>query len=150
MIKEPVYIWEEETGYASCTLTDDKGRIFIGEANVHPDDSDFMSEKTGCHIAMIRASIKYLQSVKRDELKPQLAALKQLYYSWNRSKEHSPRSYESKMLYNHIKMKESDIQEVNIQIHRLKEELRTFIDDKDRFYRFTRNKRGQNCIKAPF
>ena len=143
MTKEPMYIWDEETGYASCTIIDDKGRNFIGKAYVHPDDRDFCSEKTGCHIAMMRACIKYLQSVKRDELKPKLAILKQLYYASNRSKEHSPRSYESKMLYNHIKMIESDIQEVNLQIHNYKTALHEFLSDKEHFYQFTRKKRGQ-------
>ena len=61
-------------------------------------DQDMMSEKTGCEIANRRAEIMVLKGYVKNELKPRLRALKQLYYSMNRSKYFNEKSYENKML----------------------------------------------------
>lgn len=142
-MKEPIYLWDEETGCAICKIVDDDGREFVGIAMTHDTDKDFQSEKTGQTIASTRAAIKYLQSVKRDILRPQLAALKQLYYSINRSKQYNKKSYEARMLWRQIRIKEEDIKSVNIEIENYKTFLRKFIADKEAFYIATRKRRQQ-------
>lgn len=139
----PIYTWYEETGTAICKITDEQGRDFIGTAVTHELDKDFQSEKTGMTIAATRAAIKYLQSVRKDILRPQLAALKQLYYSMNRSKHFNPKSYEARMLYRQIKIKEEDIHSVNLEIDRYKTFLRQYINEKEEFYIATRKRREQ-------
>lgn len=140
-MKEPIYTWDAETARATCTITDDQGRVFVGEALAHELDMDFANEKVGCTIAGIRASIQYLRSVKRDIIQPQLNALKQLYYSMNRSKNYNPKSYESKMLWRQIRLKQDDLATINSEIARQREFLVTYIREKEEFYQFTRKRR---------
>lgn len=94
----PQIEWEENIGLASCTLTDTYDRKYIGTSICHPDDLDMMNEKTGCEIAHRRAEIMMLKGYVKNELKPRLRALKQLYYSMNRSQYFNEKSYENKML----------------------------------------------------
>lgn len=116
----------------------------MGIAQCHPDDIDMMSEKTGYHIALERAAIYGLQSIRKNELKPELASLKQLYYSMNRSKYFNPKSYEARTLKRQIKIKEEDIRSITNEIYLRKERLREFINNKDSFYKAVRANRGQN------
>lgn len=134
--------WDAENYKATYIIEDECGRQFIGEAIAHEEDHDFATELAGTQIACLRATIKYLQSVKRDILKPQLAALKQLYYSINRSNKFNPKSYESKMLFNQIEIKEEDIKAINLEIHRHKEFLHNYINDKDRAFKIMRRYRA--------
>lgn len=139
MTKEPVYTWDGVL--ATCTIIDESGRTFVGEAVVHEKDMDFASEKTGCTIATTRAAIKYLQSVKRDSLKPQLEALKQLYYSMKHSKNFNPKSYENRMLQRQISIKETDIHTINLEIQKHREFLVNYLNDKETFYQAARRRR---------
>jgi hypothetical protein len=142
-MKEPIYTWDAESAHATCTIIDNQGRVFVGEAFAHELDMDFASEKTGCTIASIRATIKYLQSVRRDVIKPELGALKQLYYSINRSKNYNPKSYESKMLWSQIRLKEEDLATINCEIAVQKQYLMEYLRDKEEFYQATRKRRAQ-------
>lgn len=62
-------------------LIDNKGRVFIGKAKVHPDDLDFASDRTGEIIAENRARIQRHQKMAKerqneiDALKKQIAIL---------------------------------------------------------------------------
>lgn len=135
--------WDAENYKATYTIEDECGRQFIGTAIAHEEDYDFATELAGTEIAYLRATIKYLQSIKRDILKPQLAALKQLYYSINRSKQFNPKSYESKMLFNQIEIKEEDIKAINIEIYKHKEFLRDYINNKDKAFKILRKRRAR-------
>ena len=140
---EPYYEWNEKEGIATCLLCDGN-EVFLGVAKCHPDDIDFQSEKTGMFIAESRAEIKALQHYKNNILKPGLNALKQLYYSINHSKQYNRKSYEAKMLYRQIKMKETDIEEVQRIINERKANLKQYIDDKDAFYKSVQKYRGES------
>lgn len=141
--KQPYYDWDNTKGIATCILYDG-GTPFIGIAKCHPDDKDFQSEKTGMIIAESRAEINALQHYKNNILKPGLNALNQLYYSMNYSKKYNKKSYEAKMLYRQIKMKESDIQLVKEILDERKKELKQFIDDKDEFYKSVKRNRAES------
>ena len=85
MAREPQFNWDPESGVAICALTDGDN-IFMGTAACAAEDIDMMSEKTGCQIALWRAEIKYYIHIRDNEVKPALKALKQFYYTMNRSK----------------------------------------------------------------
>lgn len=139
-IKEPIFTWDEETGIASCIVEGNK-YIAVGNASCHPDDADMKSEKTGCEIAYRRAVIDGLRTYRDCELKPALAALKQLYYSMNKSKRFNEKSYENIMLQRQIRQKEFDLSTVNDMINNKQESLRTLIREKDEFYKQIRKNR---------
>ena len=142
MKKEPLFSYNPNSGEASCLIEDKDGNIIYGIAKCHPDDMDMASEKTGCDFAYRRAYIKVLQAYKK-ELKTELRALNQLYYSLNRSKHFNPKSYENKMLQRQIRQKQEDINYVNDSIENSKKELRYIIKEKDKFYQGIRKHRNE-------
>ena len=144
-MNKPIFEWDEELGYASCILTDGKN-YFYGSAHCHEEDKDMKSEKTGCEIAYIRAEIQALIHLRDFEIKPMLAAYKQLFYSMNKSKHFNAKSYENKMLQRKIREKEFDLATTNKMIATEKTNLREYLKIKDEFYTKVRNHRrnGQN------
>ena len=134
MKRQPLFDWDPETGIATCIIFDKNDQTYVGMAQCHPDDID---------IALERAAIYGLQSIRKNELKPELASLKQLYYSMNRSKYFNPKSYEARTLKRQIKIKEEDIRSITNEIYLRKERLREFINNKDSFYKAVRANRGQ-------
>lgn len=143
MKHEPMFEWNPETGTATCVLTDGNN-IFLGIATCGPDDQDMMSEKTGCQIALFRAKIDFLKHVRDNELKPRLAALKQLYYSMNKSKHFNEKAYETKMLCRQIYLTQSDLDMIKEDIVQTKEELKAYLNGKAEFYKKVRESRQKD------
>ena len=141
MKHEPIFNWDEETGISSCILSDGE-KIYTGFAQCHPDDSDMKGQKTGCEIAFRRARINALRGY-RDELKIQLKALNQLYYSMNLSYRFNEKSYENKMLQRQIRQIDFDLATAKEMIATEQESLRTYIKEKDEFYNKTRMRRNK-------
>lgn len=144
-MNKPKFEWYEEDRQAICTLHTKYG-VFKGIASCHPDDEDMMSEKVGCEIAYSRAAIASLKYERDYVIKPSLKALKQLYYSMNRSKKFNPKSYEYKMLKRQIECWEFDLLTVSDMIDTEKAWIREYINTKEALYqniRANRNK-GQN------
>ena len=139
MKNEPIFTWDENTGTASCILSDGE-KIFTGFANCHPEDDDMCSEKTGCEIALRRAKINALKDY-RNEVKVRLSALNQLYYSMNRSKYFNKKSYENKMLQRQIRLTNFDLDTVKEMIVSEQQSLKSYIDEKEKFYNKTRLRR---------
>lgn len=145
MKNQPIFSWDKEIGLATCILTDGK-QLYTGEAQCHPDDIDMMSEKTGCEIAFKRAKIDALKAY-RDELKIQLKALNQLYYSINKSKKFNEKSYENLMLQRQIRLISFDLDTAKEMLADEKQNLYTYIQEKEKFYskiRFNRQKANNN------
>lgn len=138
----PLFKWDPETGVASCILIDGEN-IFIGTATCAPEDRDMMSEKVGYHIAQYRAQISYLKHVRDNVLKPRLAALKQLYFSINQSKDFNDKSYETKMLRRQIYLTDSDLTIIKEDLAELKLELKTYLEEKAKFYKKVRENRNK-------
>lgn len=131
-----------QDGVATCTLSDKEGNVYVGIARCHPDDKDFESEKVGFQIAFYRAYIKVLYEVKK-ELQIQLNTLKQFYYSINQSKQYNEKSYENSMLQRSIRRTTSDLVAAKQELVTAKQNLREYIDGKDKLHkklRATRNK----------
>lgn len=144
MSKKPYYEWDENLGIAYCTLYY-KDLKFIGHAQCHEDDEDMKSKLTGQTIAEIRAMIQYLRHIRDNEIKPKLAALKQFYYSINRSKEYNKKSYESRMLYRQIRNYEKDLDAIKEEIVRITNFMNEYITTKEAQYQLIRQSRkGQN------
>lgn len=140
----PQFIWEKETGYAACMLTDNNGKTYFGSAQCSEVDRDMMSEKTGCEIALMRATIEALRA-RRDELKAELRSLNQLYYSVNKSKRYNPTGYMETMLNHQIKFIQDDLNYNKEEITRYQQKLMNYINDKDSFYkRIRHNRKVQN------
>lgn len=135
------FVWDEETGEAICSIQDKQSKkIYIGIATCHPDDRDFMSEKTGCDIAFRRANIKFFQGLK-EEQRIQYKTLNHLYNTIKISKKFNPKSYETKMLLKSIKSIKFDLEVTKEMIEKEKEELQRLIEEKDKFYKRTRARR---------
>lgn len=139
MKHEPIFNWDEETGIASCILSDGE-KVYTGLAQCHPDDEDMKGQKTGCEIAFRRAKINALRGY-RDELKTQLKALNQLFYSINKSKKFNSKSYENRMLQRQIRMINFDLTTTKEMIASEEQSLRAYIKSKDVFYVQTRKRR---------
>ena len=135
------YDWSPEFGWATCTIYDHDNK-FYGAAKCHPDDEDMKNRLAGQNIAEGRASIKYLQHYRDNELRPQLKILKQLYYSMNRSKQFDRKSYEARMLFRQISRLTTEIEEVNSDIKTIKAMVSAYIDQKDMEYKKIRAHRA--------
>ena len=146
MKNEPIFGWNEDTGMASCILTDGEN-VYTGYAKCHPDDNDMKGEKTGCEIAFKRAKICALRGY-RDELKLSLKTLNQLYFSMNQSKRFDEKSYENKMLQRQIRRINFDLATVKEIIATEEQNLRTYLSEKDKFYVKTRIRREVKAKKA--
>ena len=140
MKNKPMFEWDEELGLASCIITDGEN-TFYGQAHCHDDDLDMMNEKTGCEIAFKRAKIDCLRFKRDCELKPMLKALKQAYYSMNQSKQFNPKSYENKMLQRQIRQIEFDLDTIRDMLNTEEQNLREYIQEKDKFYKRIRHNR---------
>ena len=141
----PIFHYNKETGCSTCVIETKYGK-FSGTACCHPDDMDMASEKVGCEIAYSRAAIDSLKYERDNVIKPSLKALKQLYYSMNRSKKFNPKSYEYKMLKRQIECWEFDLAVINDMINTERTWIRDYINTKEALYQNIRANRnsGQN------
>lgn len=139
MKKQPTFSWDEETGSTICLLFD-KENTYYGTATCSPTDYDMKSEKVGCEIAYHRAVISALQS-HRDELKIKLKALKEYYYTMNKSKYFDENSYPIRRLISQMELLEYDISFIKDEIQNEKDYLSKYINDKADFYAKIRRNR---------
>ena len=141
----PIFHYDKETGCSTCVIKTKYGK-FSGTACCHPDDMDMASEKVGCEIAYSRAAIDSLKYERDNVIKPSLKALKQLYYSMNRSKKFNPKSYKYKMLKRQIECWEFDLAVINDMINTERTWIRDYINTKEALYQNIRANRnsGQN------
>lgn len=128
------FIWTPEDGTAICELTE-KGITYVGIAICHDDDMDMINEKTGCQIAQWRAEINWLCHIRDTELKPAVAALKQLYDDMKHSKKFNPDSYEAHSLLRNLSRKEAELDIAKKYIEDRRQLIVDYIKDKDDFYK---------------
>ena len=138
-MKKPQFSWDPKDGAALCIIYD-KNNVYYGTAKCHPEDTDMMSEKTGCEIAYMRAILQSLKK-QRDELKCELKGLKKYYYSINQSKHFNKDSYEVRLLISHIKLITEDISILKELIKIQRERLNDFLKNKSTFYQKIRKNR---------
>ena len=135
------FYWDGERGICRCTITVSDGK-YVGYAYVHPLDADMMSEKVGQEIAYNRAIISMLKGEKR-KLKLELRGLNSLYYSMKHSPHFNQKSYEAKMLYRQIKMRNDDIETIDEMVQDIQDFLTNYINKKDELYQHIRTNRSK-------
>lgn len=146
MKKEPYFMWNEECGRAVCTIYY-KDKTFCGSAECSDVDRDFMSERTGTHIAYIRAYIDYLKYVRDCEQVPRIDALTHYYGTMKHSNSFNEKSYEAKRLFKEIQNAEEDLNAIRELISINRKDLQLYLSEKDKFYKNQRAKKakeGQN------
>lgn len=139
---EPTFEWVEELGQTTCIIEDKQGHIFIGTATCHDDDQDMKSRRTGEEIAYRRARIEQMRHI-RENVKLELQALKQLYYSMKHSTRFNPNSYENKMLQRQIRGKTFDLDTIKEMLATERENLKNMLQEKDKFYNQVRAHRSK-------
>ena len=139
---EPTFEWVEELGQTTCVIEDKQGHIFIGTATCHDDDQDMKSRRTGEEIAYRRARIEQMQHI-RENVKLELQALNQLYYSMKHSTHFNPKSYENKMLQRQIRGKTFDLDTIKEMLATERENLKNMLQEKDKFYNQVRAHRSK-------
>lgn len=130
---EPIFEWIEDIGQTTCVIEDKQGHIFVGTATCHDDDTDMKSRRTGEEISYRRARIEQMCFI-RNEINTELKALKQLYYSMKHSSKFNPKSYENIMLQRQIRGKEFDLDTIKEMLATERENLKNFLQEKDKFY----------------
>lgn len=142
MTKEPYFDWDEETGRCLCAIEDEKHRPFIGTATCHPTDFDMISRRTGEEIAYRRARLELIAAA-REDIKTQLGAYKQLYYSMKHSRRYNDKSYEARMLKRFIHRFEEDLATAKEVLADERASLKQYLEMKDRTYESIRAKRDK-------
>lgn len=128
MSKKPEFTWDETTGVCSCIIFLDDFLQGFGMAQCADEDRDVFSEKTGMHIAELRAQIDLLQKYKNNILRPGMKALEHLKSTMVHSPRFNPESYEAKRLNVEIKNYQKDIADINEAIYAAKQNLYDHID----------------------
>ena len=144
--KQPEFSWDAENHSAVCIITDEKNRIFVGEAQCHPDDVDMSSERVGCEIAFRRAKIQHLRTVRDADIKPALAALKHLYGSMTHSTQFQANSYEAKTIRKHIHQITFELTTIKEMLAYEYKMLTEYIQGKDKLYKRIRAREEQDKI----
>lgn len=121
-----------------------KNNTFVGIATCHPDDKDFSSELTGSCIAEERAKIKYYQHIKNNEIKPKIESLLHLIKCIQNSKKYNEKSYEFTMMQRQMRFYKKQLDTVNNTIATIKQGLKTYINEKDKFYKALRKRKKEN------
>lgn len=130
--------WKPETGESICILTH-KGKRFVGWAQCHDQDKDFMSERTGCFIAEMRANIKYLQ-YKKNNLTHEIKTLERIAGIINNNPKCQGKSYEKILLQSEIRSKNNILSVIKEELNNEQEYLKYYIDNKDKLYNRIREK----------
>ena len=142
-MKEPIFDYDMENGITTCVLPY-KNTVFVGQAICCPSDMEYASEITGCEIAHARAAIKNLIHIRDNELKPAYIALKHAHACMKQSKHFNKDSYENNFLRREIRRKEKQLNTINYEIAELKENLKSYINAKDKFYQRLRAQKDKD------
>lgn len=135
LYKKAKFDWDPDIRMATCELDMKSDGVFVGTAFCHEDDMDMCSELTGQTIAYFRACISYYKFLKNNRIKPGLKALKQAFYSMNRSKKFNPDGYETKILRSQISLYEEELAGIEDAIDILNQDLKDYINIKDEKYK---------------
>lgn len=115
-------------------------KTFIGEAQCHPEDMDFESERVGLTLAEARANIALMRHIRENEIKPQLKMLKHLYATISSSSKYNPKSHEYKMLQRTLHNLENELTTINNAIADERKFIKDYINGKEKLYQRLRDK----------
>lgn len=132
--------FHDEKGEALCII-EDKNHYFYGLATCHPNDEDFMSERTGCYIAELRARIKHLKHIKNNEIIPQINALKHVISTLGPKAEGE---YTYRRLVRELRNLEEELANCINIIADTQDYIKTYIEQKDNLYKKIRAKQDES------
>ena len=135
-----IFTYNTETGISVCEILYNNN-TFKGEAHCHEEDFDFMSERVGMTIAEVRANIALMKHMRDNEIKPQIKVLKHLYSNIKNSKDHNPKSHETKMLRRNIRQLEFELHAINNAIADERKFITDYISGKEKLYQRIRSGR---------
>lgn len=124
-----------------CELLDpDTHELIVGEAYCMPEDADMMSQKTGCDIALYKATAKLFRN-KQKRLKKEKKVLEDLYKVYQGRPDYDQADPYVRILRKKIHSYQSDIALISDCESACHKDLEKYIQDKDKFYQQIRNHR---------
>ena len=106
----------------SIVVIEHKGELFTGNAKLHPEDKDKMSEFTGCRYAEIRATIKALK-YERNILKAEAEDCRRMIKACSQDKRWDPKSPTAKVTYRQLNIRIKKVNEITEKINQMMFEL---------------------------
>ena len=102
----------------SVVVIEHKGELFTGNAKLHPEDKDKMSEFTGCRYAEIRATIKALKH-ERNVLKAEAEDCRKMIKACSQDKRWDPKSPTAKVAYRQLNIRIKKVNKLTEEINQL-------------------------------
>ena len=130
---------DSENGLTTICEIADKDNRYMGIADCHPDDFEFVSQYTGGHIAEGRAILKMLQHNKHT-VRAQIEVLEHTFGCMKASNSYNPKSNEVRLMRRQIQIKKNELAELRCDIENLKLSLKEYTTLKDKHYEKYRNK----------
>lgn len=119
-----------------------EGKQFIGSAFCHEDDYDFKSEKTGFHIAELRANIELCKYL-RDESLNKYKIFKGIYHNLKQNENVDLLGIEMKYIIRQMNAAYTDLMEARAEIKTLRKDLNYYIVTKDKLYKKLRREKSK-------
>lgn len=142
-LKEPIFFYDGIT--SKCIIKYGK-QEFVGEATCHPEDMDFVSEKTGSNIAYLKAQINFYKYL-RDSNKPKVNALREVVALFEQSGKTNKKSYEYRLLYRQYYLAYVDYKTSQFLLETKKRELREYLYQKEKLHKQIRLNRNKSKEK---
>ena len=140
---KPAFDWDEKTGITKCSILDTaKQRKYNGIAKTHPLDMQFRNKYTGYDIAYMRALLDYLNK-SYQEIQNNIKLFKEIIETIKQ--QHNDQDI-IKVINQHINDNEHKIKDIKIQSITISEDLKNYIEDKEKFYQKIRTKRDKGQI----
>ena len=135
----PEYIWNDQTGEATCVIKINN-KNYIGKAKCHIEDQDMQSERTGYEIALRKAEILFLKDLKKEK-KIKYDALNHLYSTVRLSYNFNPKSFEGKAILRELTNSRYDCIAISEILAERQNSLKEYVNKKDEFYKKIRRAR---------
>lgn len=130
------YTYDETTGITTCEIRKKYGKRYVGTATCHEDDKSYQNEHTGRNIAEKRAFLVELTELIKT-LDAEIKIITNLYKEISCGKAFNADSYEAKKMRTKIEEMMQDKNDAIMIREKCKEELKNYINEKNKIYRFT-------------
>lgn len=131
--------YDTNTGI-SIVMIEHLGKKFSGQAYLHPDDKDNVSEFAGCEYAEIRATIdalKYERKLKKHDYK----VIENFIKACNCYNNFNKESLSAKVMYRQLNRKRKEINDITKEIEKFKGELQELISRREKIMEKMKSKK---------
>ena len=136
------FFWDEEQGMSRCEIEYHK-QTFVGIAFCHQDDADMQSERVGRTISEARAVLQLYKYIRDCEISPSTRAIAHLYNTMKKNDKFNPESFEAKFILKNKIASEKELKTIRFLIKETKNNLNTYIQDKEAFYQKVQKKQKE-------